>query len=59
MPPSSCTWTAGQPIRRVGRPIEIARLALFLASDESSFCTGMEFVADGGSVAGQDLSHLF
>jgi 3alpha(or 20beta)-hydroxysteroid dehydrogenase len=51
--------SASQPIARVGRPIEIARLALFLASDESSYCTGMEFVADGGSVAGQDLSDMF
>ncbi len=50
---------ATQPIQRMGRPIEIARLALFLASDESSFCTGAEFVADGGSVAGQDLSATF
>jgi 3alpha(or 20beta)-hydroxysteroid dehydrogenase len=51
--------SAGVPIPRMGRPIEIARLALFLASDESSYCTGMEFVADGGSVAGQDLSAGF
>ncbi len=44
------------PLRRAGRPIEVARMALFLASDEASYCTGMEFVVDGGSVAGLDLS---
>jgi NAD(P)-dependent dehydrogenase (short-subunit alcohol dehydrogenase family) len=33
---------------RVGRPEEIARMALFLASDESSFATGAPFIVDGG-----------
>ncbi len=51
--------SASQPIPRIGRPIEIARLALFLASEESSYCTGMEFVADGGDVAGRDLATAF
>jgi 3alpha(or 20beta)-hydroxysteroid dehydrogenase len=40
------------PIPRWAQPDEIARLALFLASDESSFSTGSEFVADGGRSAG-------
>ena len=51
--------SAHQPIGRIGRPVEIARLALFLASHESSYCTGMEFVADGGDTAGRDLSASF
>ena len=50
---------AGQPIQRIGRPEEVAQLALFLASDESSYSTGSEFVVDGGQTAGMDLSGMF
>jgi 3alpha(or 20beta)-hydroxysteroid dehydrogenase len=39
-------------VGRVGQPIEIARLALFLVSDASSYSTGAEFLADGGMLAG-------
>ena len=41
----------GVAVGRIGQPIEMARVALFLLSDEASYCTGGEFVADGGLLA--------
>ncbi|NLU70091.1 glucose 1-dehydrogenase [Streptomyces sp. HNM0574] len=43
------------PQGRIGRPEEVARLALFLTSDDSSYVTGQPFVVDGGWLAGVSL----
>ncbi|MEE6280888.1 glucose 1-dehydrogenase [Georgenia sunbinii] len=42
-------------MKRVGQPADIGNLVVFLASDESAFSTGAEFVADGGELAGLPL----
>ena len=36
------------PVKRLGRPEEVAKVALFLASDDASFVVGSEIAADGG-----------
>jgi len=41
-------FTQRQPMGRMGKPSEIAQLAVYLASDESSFTTGTTHVIDGG-----------
>ena len=42
----------GLAIPRIAEPEELTRLVLFVASDEASFSTGSEFIADGGSLLG-------
>jgi NAD(P)-dependent dehydrogenase (short-subunit alcohol dehydrogenase family) len=39
------------PMKRYGLPEDVARLALFLASDESGYCTGGVYMVDGASTA--------
>jgi NAD(P)-dependent dehydrogenase (short-subunit alcohol dehydrogenase family) len=42
----------GQPIRHLGQPMEIAEVAVLLASERSSFMTGQTLVVDGGRLLG-------
>jgi 3alpha(or 20beta)-hydroxysteroid dehydrogenase len=44
--------TKRQPIARFAQPRETAQMVAFLASDASAFCTGADFVVDGGVLAG-------
>jgi meso-butanediol dehydrogenase/(S,S)-butanediol dehydrogenase/diacetyl reductase len=43
---------AAHPLRRIGTPEEVAELAAFLASDKAGFCTGADYLVDGGLLAG-------
>lgn len=45
------TFSAQIPLKRVAQPEEVSNMVLFLASDESSYSTGSEFVIDGGLTA--------
>lgn len=42
-------WIAGHPLGRLGQPEEIAEMAVYLGSDQSTFTTGTEMRVDGGS----------
>lgn len=44
-------WGSAYPVGRIGQPFEIARLVVFLMSDEASFITGASYVIDGGLTA--------
>ena len=49
-PADPARMVANTPMRRLGTPEEIANVALFLASDESSFMTGSHVAVDGGAL---------
>jgi NAD(P)-dependent dehydrogenase (short-subunit alcohol dehydrogenase family) len=44
-------WGRSHPLGRVGTPEEVAKLILFLASDDAAFCTGGCYLIDGGLLA--------
>jgi NAD(P)-dependent dehydrogenase (short-subunit alcohol dehydrogenase family) len=43
---------AAHPIGRIGTPEEVAELVAFLVSDRAAFCTGGDYLVDGGLLAG-------
>ncbi len=47
----SSTWGQAHPLKRIGQPIEIGNVAVFLASEKASFMTGEYVCVDGGIMA--------
>jgi 3alpha(or 20beta)-hydroxysteroid dehydrogenase len=45
-------YYVNQPIQRIGEPVEVAHVSLFLASDDSSYMCGSEVAVDGGQALG-------
>ena len=51
-------WLSNQPLKRRGRPQDVAEAALYLASDRSAQVTGIVLPVDGGITAGDPVNHL-
>lgn len=45
------TWVNDIPLKRIGMPYEVAKVALFLSSEDSSYITGQNIIVDGGLAA--------
>jgi len=48
----------GIPVKRFGKPEDVAELVLFLVTMESKYITGAEFCVDGGVLAGSIFSPI-
>ena len=48
---ANAPYLPGQPLRRLGETSDVGGIALYLASDESSWVTGQVMVIDGGATA--------
>jgi 3-oxoacyl-[acyl-carrier protein] reductase len=49
-PEKVASWTARSPLGRLAEPCDVANMAMFLASDDSSYCTGQAMNVTGGMV---------
>ena len=49
-PEMVAAWTASSPLGRCAEPADVARMALFLASDDATYCTGQAFNVSGGMI---------
>lgn len=51
-------WAASRPLKRIGKPEDVANAVLYLASDRSAQVTGIVMPIDGGVSAGDAVNHL-
>ena len=49
-PEMVAAWSATSPLGRCAEPADVARMALFLASDDAAYCTGQAFNVTGGMI---------